>query len=271
MKTNNFIATAIFVATFCLMSLAPVFADQMLLAPLEIFKVENGQSEAKFVTVTVVKHKPTSSQYVVQGRVQHEDVEGVAYLEMWSIFPDGSRYFTRTLGEYGTMQKIQGTSGWREFELPFNLMNAKPDFVTLEINIFMPGKGKIQLSSLTVSDIQTSIAGEWFSASTTGKIGGILGSGCGIFGAIIGCLGGFLVPRGKGRRLVLGLLRGGAVVGILLLSLGIVALILGQPYHVWYSFALTGGIMLLVFLPLLPIINKEYAKVELRKMQVLDM
>lgn len=263
-----------FAFLFCLLLSPIVFASekgQPIMAPLKIFKVENDQPTEKIVTVTSVKHVPKSKIYVVRGRLCYENVEGVAYLEMWNILPDGSRYFSRTLGDFGTMKKISGTSGWREFELPFNLMDAKPESVTLEINVFMPGKGKIQLSGLTVSDLQTSAASEWFNGRTGGVVGGVLGCLGGLYGALVGCLCGFLVPRGRGKRWVMGLVLLGTVMGAVSLLFGLSALLIGQPYHVWYPFLLTGGIIVCLFPFLFVTINKEYAKVELRRMQALDL
>jgi hypothetical protein len=67
--------------------------------------------------------------------------------------PDGSRYFSRTLADSGTMQKIQGSSDWRTFELPFYLMELKPESVTLDISVVMPGKGTIELKDITIGDL----------------------------------------------------------------------------------------------------------------------
>lgn len=238
----------------------------------EAVKVENDQSLWKSVTVATVKHVPTTPIYVVRGKVRYENVEGIAYLEMWNILPDGRRFFSRTLGEYGTMQSIRGTSGWRDFELPADLTGVPlPESMTLEINIVMPGKGSIKVSAMTISDISTGIAGEWFSSRTSGIVGGILGGGvCGTFGAVFGIVAGLLVPRGKGRRWVMGLLLFGLVMGAVQLVFGLVVLCIGQPWHVWYPFVLCGGILVVVTLSAVPAIRKGYEQAELRKMQALD-
>lgn len=231
----------------------------------EAVKVENDQSALKSITVATVQHVPTSSIYVVRGKVRYENVEGIAYLEMWNIFPDGSRYFSRTLGEYGPMQSIRGTSDWRDFELPFNLMDEKLESITLEINVVMPGKGTIKLSAMTISD-----SSEWFSDRANSYIGGILGTLCGLYGALFGTVAGLLVPQGKGRFWVMGLLFFGLVMGIILLILGIYAFYVGQAYHVYYPFASCGAIMTFLMLIFVPTMRKEYAKAELRKIQALD-
>ena len=238
-------------------------------------KIENNQAIRKSTTIATVKYHPTSSMYVVRGRIRYWDVEGSAYLEMWSAMPDGNRYFSRTLSENGPMQKIQKTSDWRTFELPFNLMDAKPESVTLEINVVMPGKGKIEVAGLTVGDWQMGkqLAEEgqaWWSERTGGLIGGLLGSVIGIFGGVFGTICGFLVQRGKGKRWILGMIYSSIAVGAVLLIGGLAALCIGQPYHVWYPLLLCGGIMSIVFVCILPGIYCGYARAERRRMEALD-
>jgi ribose/xylose/arabinose/galactoside ABC-type transport system permease subunit len=182
--------------------------------------------------------------------------------------PDGYSYFSRTLADRGPMRKIQGTSDWREFELPFNMMGVIPAVVAIEINVVMPGKGTIELSGLTISDVPNY---EWFSSRASGFIGGTAGSAMGLYGALFGCLAGVLVPRGKGRKLVIGMLVFLFVIGIVLLLIGGLAVFLGQPWHVWYPFMLLGGLS--VFLPpsIYFSIKKQYDQFEHRRMQALDM
>ena len=45
----------------------------------------------------------TGDSYAITGKVAYEGVEGDGYLEMWSVFPDGSRYFSRTLDDAGPL------------------------------------------------------------------------------------------------------------------------------------------------------------------------
>ena len=60
------------------------------------------------------------------------------------------------------------------------------------------------------------------------------------------------------------------VLGSILLSFGMLALLLGQPYHVWFWAVFAGGLVLLVFPPQYFVIKKGYAQSEFRKMQALD-
>ena len=155
-----------------------------------------------------------------------------------------------------------------------NLMEFKPESVTLEINVVMPGKGTIELSELTVSDFQRHVTGEWFSARMSNIIfGGVFGAFWGIYGALCGVLAGTLIPRGRGYRLVIGMLVFGLIMGVLQLVIGVTALLCGQPYHVWYPFLCGGGVLAFVFGMVFiakPEIRKHYEQAQLRKMQALD-
>jgi len=263
--------------------LPAVFADGKAMPTLlrdVVFKVENDQSVPKTERVATIEYKPASSMYVVRGQVQYRDVEGTAYLEMWNVMPDGKRYFTRTLAEAPSepmvikmgvdMQKISGTSEWREFALPFNLMGHKPESVTLEINIVMPGKGTIEVTGLTVSDYPTFGGGEWFDARTGITIGMILGFFIGCYICLIRILVGFLMPRGIGRRLITGMFVFGIVMGFAILGVTITALLCGQSFRVWCPFIVLGVFPLVVFPVAYLTIRQKYKQVELRKMQALD-
>jgi hypothetical protein len=259
------------IALFLLTLSFPVAQAQVVPILEGVFKVENDQSVEKTERIATFEYKPSSSIYIVRGRVQYRDVEGTAYLEMWTVMPDGSRYFSRTVEEYGPAKKIQGTSDWREFELPFNLMEHKPESVTLEINVVIPGKGTIELAGLTVSDIQTSVASEWFDARTGGIFATASGIFWGCYGALIGIIGGFLASRGKGRRLVAGMFLFAIAMGVIYSVIGIAALLCGQSFRIWWLFIFSGGILLSVSLFVyLTAVRTMYKQVEQRKMQALD-
>src|SRR5699024_305916 len=57
--------------------------------------------------------------FAIRGTIKYEQVKSAGYLEMWSVFPDGRRFFTRTLNPSGPMAELSGTSREREFVLPF--------------------------------------------------------------------------------------------------------------------------------------------------------
>ena len=87
----------------------------------------------------------TQTRYFLLGDVAYDRVDDKAYLEMWSDFPDGGHYFSRTMGDSGPMMAIRGTSAKRPFMLPFT-SNAGQVPSKLTLNVVMPGKGKVTLS-----------------------------------------------------------------------------------------------------------------------------
>jgi hypothetical protein len=97
------------------------------------------------------------------------------------------------------------------------------------------------------------------------------GTALGVLGGLWGGLAGTLAPRGRGRSLVLGgmwaLLLGSAV----LFSLGLIALVSGQPYGVWYGLGLAGVIGLVAIGVNMPVIQRVYRAAEERKLAARDL
>ena len=111
----------------------------------------------------------------------------------------------------------------------------------------------------------------WFSDRTGIMIGAFGGAGVGLLGGAIGVAGSLLVPKGKGRGFVLGMLMTGMICGIICLLVGITALILGQPYAIWYPLVMLGAVPAAVMGGLLPAIRKRYAEAEQRRMDADDL
>lgn len=101
--------------------------------------------------------------------------------------------------------------------------------------------------------------------SNTGMIGGILGSAMGILGGVVGSLAGFFIPKGKAKKLVLGVDIFAFTLSGILLAVGIIAYLSGQPYDVWYGFGLCGLIGTPLFGMFFFVFRMEYRKAELRK------
>lgn len=223
---------------------------------------------------TIEKPSITQTAYGIVGQVRCEGVEGTAYLEMWSHFPGGGAYFSRTLGESGPMAALTGTSGWRPFVLPFFNSEGNPPPERLVINVFLPARGGVHLSSLRLvqfAEGENPVAGlaggrEWWTSSQAGAIGGT-------FGALIGCIGammGWLVSKGRARRAVIATMTALIVLGVLQLSLCAVSLAYSQPYHVWFPLVLCGVLDVALFGPLLFVARRRYQDIELRRMRALD-
>lgn len=109
----------------------------------------------------------------------------------------------------------------------------------------------------------TENAAAWFGAIG----GGAGGSLCGVLGMLIG----ILVPRGVGRRVIVPLCVLFAGLGAIALVASFVALLSGQPYHVWFPLLMTGLVVTIVmsFMVALAIIG--YRRVEERRMQAEDL
>jgi hypothetical protein len=203
--------------------------------------------------------------YVIRGRVRYTDVEGSGYLEMWNVFADGGRYFTRTLGADGSMAVLAGTSDWRPFELPFFLQGAAPPS-QLEINVVLPGSGSVEVGPLELVRLDETGSGAWLTDRTIGVVGAALGTTIGLFGAIVGTL----VSRNRGRRFVLPAMTAATIVGVALVVGSIAAVPAGQPPSVVFLLFVPGVVLAAVFGLAIPRVRRAYADAELRRMRAMD-
>jgi len=222
-----------------------------------------------FHLVTIERPPVTGPAYAVTGQVRYQGVEGQGYLEMWTVFPDGERFFSRTLGAQGPLAALHGESNWRRFELPFELSGASQVPSRLEINLVLPGRGAVWLEPLHVQQLAGpagTVQGGWWSARVGTLVGAILGSFVGVVGAIIGVLGG----RGRARRLVGALLVGMIAVGGCLVLAGAAAASSSQPRYVWYPLLVIGGASGVIALVILPAMRRRYAADELRRIEAMD-
>jgi hypothetical protein len=258
-----------------------------------------GDTDASTSTILVVENpKVTSPQYVLKGRVKYEGVKGTGYLELWNDFGDKGYFFTRGLGSYGPLKSLNGTSDWRDFEMPFYAQEGMT-LKRLTLNVVLPGKGTVVVSEpLVVEPLpaptkegatekpadeakpaeKTKAAGEkksatlsaaaaaWWTEPQAGLIGGIGGSVLGTLGGLIGATAAW----GKSRGLTLGLCFLGLVGGTALLIAGLVALAAAQPWHVCYPLLLCGGLAVVVLGANLRPILRRFQTDELRKMSAVD-
>lgn len=218
------------------------------------------------------------AHYGVLGLVRCEHVEGTGYLELWSVFTPSERYFTRTMAQVGPMQTLTGTQAWRAFALPFTQSEHVRAPQQLEINLVLAGAGIIDIGPLTinsyekdenaVSDASLNLVppGQWFGLRTAVYAG----AGGGALLGLLGALFGLLARRGQARALVLGGLGAFFLAGLVSFGLGIFALIHGQPYAVYYTLLLFGGILTVVSASLWPNLCKQYNANELQKISAAD-
>jgi hypothetical protein len=108
----------------------------------------------------------------------------------------------------------------------------------------------------------------WFNANLYAWIPGTL---LGVLGGTWGGLVGFLAPRGKAKRLVLGGAWCLLAASVVLLVAGVVAWVTGQPYGVWYGLGLAGFIGVVVIGANVPTVIFAYRKAEEKRMSALDL
>ena len=107
----------------------------------------------------------------------------------------------------------------------------------------------------------------WWSEATATYLGAFGGAGIGILGGVYGGVAGVLASKGKARGAVLGthvVLLG---LGILSLLAGIVAAVMGQPYHVMFPLLLIGIVLTFVMGPLLPVMRRAYLQADQRRLE----
>ena len=222
-----------------------------------------------FHLVTIDHPQIAGPRYVVSGEVRYQDVEGQGYLEMWTVFPDGQRFFSRTLAAQGPLAALHGESSWRRFELPFDMSGASQAPTRLEINLMLPGRGAVWLGPMHLQRATAQAEagqGGWWSARSGTLLGAMMGSLVGVVGAIIGVLGG----RGRARGLVLGLLVGMITVGACLALVGVAAALSSQPRHKWYPWLVISGASRLIGFVILTAMRRRFAADELRRIEAMD-
>jgi len=212
-----------------------------------------------------------ATRYVLLGEVKYEKVGGTGFLEMWNVFPASkpgqpeSKYFTRALGAFGPMQKLEGNSAWREFMLPFNPDGAGGAPVRLELNVVLPDGGTVWLRNLRLTQPEPVFGFTWLQSDrASGVVGGLVGALIGILGSIIGtCL-----QSGKGRGVAQAALA-------LMLLVGIVSAIgfvwaVAAKYWQWTPFGALALIALILFSKFRSRLHQRFGEVELRRMDAAD-
>ena len=151
---------------------APVFPNRPWKANtpgLTVLKVASYDNAAATIEVTasdkavlpvIIDAQPNvgTHSYRVMGEVKYEKVGGTGFLETWTSIGAG-KAFSRTLGEYGPMAKLTGTSAWREFMLPMNMMGASEPVKQIEMNVVLPDGGKVWLRNLRLEPMDLGVPG----------------------------------------------------------------------------------------------------------------
>ncbi len=112
---------------------------------------------------------------------------------------------------------------------------------------------------MTTPWVDPQLCSMWYGAI----VGGVVLGG----GGVLGSLAGLWAPRAKACRWILGGMQAFVTFGLIQAAVGIVALISGQPYGIWYPLLLCGGISTLVMGLNLPRIRRAYMVAENRRVQ----
>lgn len=217
-----------------------------------------GTVSVPLVKVPLEAVEDTVIWYTAQMRCK--SLTAPAYLELLCEFPGRGKFFSRALE-----QSVTGDADWRTASTPFYLKKGqRPSAAYLGIRL--EGNGTVWLDDLRLSEKAPVTAGPGHWGRLAGVMGAVLGVVCGLWGALAGWLG----SRGKGRRFVISGAAAFLVLGIGLLTTGIILWRLGMPRNLWYGFALSGGIVTFVFAGILPGTIQRYRALERQRMQAVD-
>ncbi|MHB0936394.1 MAG: hypothetical protein ACYC6A_08390 [Armatimonadota bacterium] len=233
-----------------------------------LLKVENRNSKPMQATVLVIENpNVTASNYYLAGDAECVDVEGKGYLQMLSYYPNGGIVSSNSINNFSSPFALKGTMPPRQFILPTE-SGLRPS--RLVLNVVLPGRGTVLLGPATLGQddpkAQPPAPDPWWDDRTAGLLFGVLGSMIGLLGAVIGVLS----SRGRARSFVFGAMYSLLAVGVAGLIAGNVALLMKQPYAVYYPLLLIGVLATVIPLGLLPRMKQHYAELELRKMQACD-
>jgi len=141
--------------------------------------IENGKKEPTSIPLWETKEPGIQTKcYAVRGKIRYRGVEGVGYLDLWSSFSGTApqepkaKYFSRTLADRGPLQRITGSSDWRDVVLPFDGTQSKTLPAGLELNLVLAGPGSVDVTDLQV--LQFADAASMWAAlggAVSGKVG----------------------------------------------------------------------------------------------------
>lgn len=234
--------------------------------PEGVYRVESSLEVGAVVPAMVLRGPGIeTSWFALRGELWREIGQPADQLEMWVVMPDGSRYFSRI--QVGGMREQQ----WHDFVVPFQLEGSEEKPAALALNAVMVGAGSWKLRDLDVVSFSSreALMDAMPSAQTLGMRMG-MGMWGGIMGALLGVLGaivGVFTSRGRGKALVLALLMLMMVVGLCSLVMGVVFLMGGKGYAVYYPLLILGVIALLLPLSLFRTVRLRFRELEMRRMR----
>lgn len=186
----------------------------------------------------------TSSRWRLEGRVRYLGVEGEGQLVLLNTL-EGRDYFTKTVAPSGPLMRISGHSDWRPFVLPFDALGKQLPPEKIRLQVFLPGEGTVDLSSLRLyEDFDDALIEGLgprlgWNAATLGIAAGLLGSAFGFLGTLIGFLG----ATKKGPRAVKMVQRFAIGLGGVAVAIGVAAALTGAAGGWLISVGLIGVVL----------------------------
>ncbi|WP_372369221.1 hypothetical protein [Candidatus Uabimicrobium sp. HlEnr_7] len=102
-----------------------------------------GDKKEVFSLFTLVPPSLENSAVIYETSIKSEGIQK-AYLEMWMVFPNGKKYFSR-----GIQNPIRGTQDWKKISIPF-LLKASQNPSSIELNIIVHGTGYVHLQDVAL-------------------------------------------------------------------------------------------------------------------------
>ena len=113
-----------------------------------------------------------------------------------------------------------------------------------------------------------SMAEPWFNEAAFGTwFGAGAGVVLGTAGAVLGSAAGILAPRGKGRWWLMPAFVAMVLLGLASLGFGLVALVSGQPYGIWFGPTWAGILSAGLFGMGIGVLRHRYAAAEQRRLE----
>ena len=107
----------------------------------------------------------------------------------------------------------------------------------------------------------------WWSAQQASLIGAVGGSLYGLYGGLLGTVAGLCAPRGKCKRTVYAMTGLLLAMGVGCLGSGTGAVILRQPYGVWYPLLLGGTPAAILGGIMVPLVRLRYREADNRRLE----
>jgi hypothetical protein len=91
---------------------------------------------------------PVDGALLYTGFLKSQDLQGMAYFELWCHPADGNPAFVR-----GVARRVEKSSDWKPQELSFSQPETCTDPVSVELNVVIQGAGTVWIDNLRLWDV----------------------------------------------------------------------------------------------------------------------